>query len=51
MYVLGLQGLQCVAIQRNNSIDQDIFLNAGEYSLSFYLQKRANFVVNPKIRK
>ena len=39
--------LQCVAIQRNNSIDQDIFLNAGEYSLSFYLQKRANFVVNP----
>ena len=40
-------GSQCVAIQSNNSIDQDIFLNTGEYSLSFFLQKRANYAVNP----
>ena len=40
-------GMQCASIQRNKSIDQDVYINAGEYSLSFYLQKRANFVVNP----
>ena len=39
-------GLQCIAIQRNNSIDQDVFLNAGEYSLSYYLQKRPGYSVN-----
>ena len=40
-------GLQCIAIQTINSIDQDIYLYTGEYFLSFYLQKRANYIVNP----
>ena len=33
-------GLQCIAIQTINSIDEDIYLNTDEYLLYFYLKKR-----------